>query len=72
MKGRVKKLTSKSTFKKLRSWHLVSLLHGKCRAGVKTDLIFLGSKITVYSDCNHKIRRLLNLGRKTMTNLDVY
>ena len=39
---------------------------------VKTvaDFIFLGSKITVDSDCSHKIKRHLLLGRKTMTNLD--
>ena len=35
-----------------------------------TDLIFLGSKITVDSDCNHEIKRHLLLGRKAMTNLD--
>ena len=34
------------------------------------DLIFLGSKITVDSDCNHEIKRHLLLGRKAMTNLD--
>ena len=39
---------------------------------VKTaaDLIFVGSKITVDSDCGCKIKRVLLLGRKTMTNLD--
>ena len=30
----------------------------------------LGSKITVDSDCSHKIKRLLLLGRKAMKNLD--
>ena len=35
-----------------------------------TDFIFLGSKITVYSDCSHDIKRRLLLGRKVMTNLD--
>jgi len=35
-----------------------------------TDLLFLGSKITVDGDCSHEIRRRLLLGRKTMTNLD--
>ena len=35
-----------------------------------TDFIFLGSKITVDSDCSHEIKRCLFLGRKTMTNLD--
>ena len=34
------------------------------------DFIFLGSKITVYSDCSHGIKRHLLLERKTMTNLD--
>ena len=32
-------------------------------------LIFLGSKITADGDCSHKIKRLLLLGRKIMTNL---
>ena len=35
-----------------------------------TDFIFLGSKITVYGDCSHKIKRCLILGRKAMTNPD--
>ena len=35
-----------------------------------TDFIFLGSKITVDSDCIHEIKRCLLLGRKVMTNLD--
>ena len=35
-----------------------------------TNIIFLGSKITVDSDCSHEIRRCLLLGRKAMTNLD--
>ena len=35
-----------------------------------TDFLFLGSKIVVYGDCNHKIKRRLLLGRKAMTNLD--
>ena len=34
------------------------------------DFIFLGSKITVDSDCSHEIQRPLLLGRKAMTNLD--
>ena len=34
------------------------------------DCIFLGSKITVDSDCSHEIKRHLLLGRKVMTNLD--
>ena len=35
-----------------------------------TDFIFLSSKIQADSDCSHKIKRCLLLGRKTMTNLD--
>ena len=35
-----------------------------------TDFIFLGSKITADGDCSHEIKRLLFLGRNTMTNLD--
>ena len=35
-----------------------------------TDFIFLGSKITVDSDCSQYIKRHLLLGRKAMTNLD--
>ena len=34
------------------------------------DIIFLGSKITVDSDGSNKIKRLLSIGRKAMTNLD--
>ena len=32
--------------------------------------IFLGSKISVDSNCSHEIKRCLLLGRKAMTNLD--
>ena len=35
-----------------------------------TDFIFLGSKITADGKGSHEIKRLLLLGRKTMTNLD--
>ena len=34
------------------------------------DFIFLGSKITSDSDCSHKIKRCLFLGRKAVANLD--
>ena len=36
-----------------------------------TDFIFGGSKITADGDCSHEIKRLLLLGRKVMTNLDI-
>ena len=35
-----------------------------------TDFIFLGSKITVESDCSHEIKRCFLLGRKAVTNLN--
>ena len=39
---------------------------------VKTvsDFIFLGSKINVYNDCSHQIKKHLLLGRIAMTNPD--
>ena len=36
---------------------------------IVTGFLFLGSKITVDSDCSHEIKRHLLLGRKAMTNL---
>ena len=33
------------------------------------NFIFLGSKITAYGDCSHKIKKCLLLGIKVMTNL---
>ena len=47
------------------SWHI----DGKTME-TETDLIFLGSKITVDSDYGHEIKRHLLFGRKVMTNLD--
>ena len=59
---------------KLRSWHPVPTLHGKQtvkKVETVTDFIFWGSKITVYGDSNHDIKRWLLLRRKAMTNLDI-
>ena len=47
------------------SWHI----DGETME-ILTDFIFLGSKITVDSDCSHEIKRRLLLGRKAMKNLD--
>ena len=41
---------------------------GKGRSSER--LYFLGSKITVYGDCSHEIKRHLLLGRKAITNLE--
>ena len=35
-----------------------------------TNVLFLGSKITVDGDCSHEIERCLLLGRKAVTNLN--
>ena len=35
-----------------------------------TNFMFLGSKITVDSECSHKIKRHLLLTRKAVTNID--
>ena len=35
-----------------------------------TDLICVGSKVTVEGDCSHEIQRCLLLRRKAITNLD--
>ena len=40
------------------------------KSGNNDKFIFLGSKITVNSDCSHKIKRRLLLGRKAMINLE--
>ena len=37
-----------------------------------TYFVFMGYKITVNSDCSHKIKRHLLLGKKAMTNLAAY
>ena len=47
-----------------------SLINEGEKVEVMTNFIFLGSKITVNSDCKHKIKRHLLPGRKAMTNLD--
>ena len=36
------------------------------------QIIFLLSKITADGDCSHEIKRHLLLGRKAVTNLDIY
>ena len=49
------------------SWQIDGV--GETRETV-TDFIFLGSKITVDSDCSYEIKRCLLIGRKALTNLD--
>ena len=59
-----------SAFKKLRSSPITSWQTDEEKVETETDFIFLDSKITVDSDCSHKFKRYLLLGRKAMTNLD--
>ena len=47
------------------SWHM----DGET-VEIVTNFIFLGSKITVDSDCSHEIESYLLPGRKAMTDLD--
>ena len=47
------------------SWQL----EGK-KVEAVTGFLFLGTKITVDSNCSHEIKRHLLLGRKAMANLD--
>ena len=66
----MKKLTSNSNVKKTKimassliiSWQI----EGE-KVEAVTDFIFLGSKVTADSDCNHEIKRRLLFGRKAMT-----
>ena len=52
----------------LRSHYFMANRRGK--SGNSDGFYFLGSKITVDSDCSHEIKRRLLLGRKVMMNLD--
>ena len=53
----------------IRSHHFIANRWGETVETV-ADFIFLGSKITVDSDCSHENKRHLLLGRKAMINLD--
>ena len=46
------------------------MANGRGKVETVTDFTFLGSKITVDSDCTHEIQRHLVLERKAMTNLN--
>ena len=52
------------------SSHITSWQIGGGKVDAVTNFIFLGSKITVDSDCSHEIKRCLLLERKAMTNPD--
>ena len=62
---KVKEESEKLNIQKRRSWHLVTSwqVDGETVETV-TGFIFLGSKITVDSDCSHEIKRHLILEGK--------
>ena len=72
---KVKKSLSEKNLKlniqklKIASNHITSWQTDEETTETVTDFIFLGSKITSDSDCSHKIKRCLLLGRKAMMNL---
>ena len=45
------------------------MANGRGKVETVTDFTFLGSKITVDSDCTHEIKRLLPLSGPEVTNL---
>ena len=57
--------TFKASLGSITSWQIEGV-----KVETVTDFIFLGSKITADSNCSHKIKSCLLLGRKVMTNLD--
>ena len=68
MKNWIKTQRSKHKDHDIWSYHFMANRWGKCGNSVRFH--FLGSQINVYSDCSHKIKRHLLLGRKAMTNLE--
>ena len=73
MKEEDEKAGSKFNIKKteiMASSPIISWQIDRGKVETVTDFILLGPKITVNSNCSHKIKRHLFLGRKAMTNLD--
>ena len=56
--------------KKMASGPITSWQIGGGKVETVAGFLFLGSEITMDSDCSHEIKRCLLLGRKAMTNLD--
>ena len=69
VKKESKKAGLKFSIQKLRSWHPVLSFHGKQMGKTVSDFIFLGFKINVDNDYNHRIKRHLLLERGAVTNL---
>ena len=60
----------KLNIKNLRSGPITTWKIEGAKAEIMTDFLFLGSKISVDSDCSQEIRRQLLYGRKVMISLD--
>ena len=63
VKEESEKVGLNSTFRKLKSWHLVPSLHGETWETV-SDFILGGSKITAGGDCSHEIKNTCSLEEK--------
>ena len=61
---------SKLSIQKMASSSFTSWQVNVKKVEIVTDFVFLGSKITAESDCRHKMKRHLLLGRKAVTNID--
>ena len=61
---------SKLSIQKMASSSITSWQVDVEKVEIVTDFVFLGSKITAESDCRHKMKRHLLLGRKAATNID--
>ena len=72
VKEESEKVVLSLTFRKLRSWHLVPLPHGKYigRQWKQCQTLIFCAPKSLQMDCSHEIKRRLLLGRKVMTNLD--
>ena len=70
IKKKLRSKKKKKTTKIMASGSITSWQKEGGKVEAVTDFIFLGSKITVDSDCSHEIKRSLLLGRKAMTNLE--
>jgi len=58
-------LAYNTTFRKLRSWHLVHhFMANRWENETVRDFILLGSKITADGNCSHEIKICLLLGEK--------
>ena len=73
MKKESKKAGLKLNFQKTKTMASGPITSGQIdgdKVETVADFIFLGSTITMDSDCSHEIKRRLFLGRKAMTNID--